>query len=90
MKNRMYTIKDRLGVFKYPFAHHNDDCAIRDFVTLCRDNSKQTIISQYPEDFTLYYIGDFDDESAEINVMDPIVLLAKGDSIAKEVKDVQE
>lgn len=84
MKNKLYSIKDKLGVFRLPFVGLNDDLVLREFSALILDDGKQTIISQFPSDFELYFVGTFDDESCEMDIIQPLHLIAKGDSIVRK------
>lgn len=65
MKYRMYSVLDRKARnYGNPMAFLNDDIARRGATTLLRDNNSE--ISQFPDDFDLYYIGDFSTEHGVI------------------------
>lgn len=66
MKQYVYAIKDsKAGTFSNPFYSINRGTAERSFFQAGKD--PQTTISQYPEDFALYELGTFDDQSGEFN-----------------------
>lgn len=66
---KVYSIRDSKGE-KYfpPFYKTTHGEAERDFTTAARD-AKSTI-SLYPEDFDLYYLGTYDDESGKLSPLD--------------------
>ena len=65
MNYRMYTIRDTKGeVFHPPFYKKTHGEAERDFRTLVNDDKSMQF--KYPEDFDLYYVGDYDDQSGKI------------------------
>lgn len=62
MKLKMYSIRDQKSeIFNVPFYKQTHGEAERDFRTLVNDQKSQVNI--YPEDFDLYYIGTYDDNS---------------------------
>lgn len=62
MKYKVYTIFDmKVGAYMQPFFMRQNGEAIRAFTDLANDKSKT--IGANPEDFSLYYIAEFDDES---------------------------
>lgn len=64
MKQNVYTIKDaKSGTFATPFFSINDATATRSFQQAANDQN--TTINQFPEDYALYKLGEFNDESAE-------------------------
>lgn len=65
MKLGLYAVLDRkLGSFARPFVMNNDGMAVRAFLTAKQDPSSE--MSKYPEDFSLYALGTFDDESGTL------------------------
>lgn len=66
MTHKIFTIRDtKAEMYNTPFFQKSVGEAERNFKTLVND-SKSTV-SQYPEDFDLYYIGDYDDLTGKIN-----------------------
>jgi len=61
----IYSVFDKkTAVFCSPFVSHNDLTAIRDFTSACRDPA--SVISKFPEDYELYHVGDWDDDTGDI------------------------
>lgn len=57
---RLYSIYDsKAEQFSPPQVYHNDMLALRGFEGLVNDNN--TLIKSYPEDFSLYYVGNLGD-----------------------------
>lgn len=64
MKHRIFSIRDTKAEFYYtPFAQKTLGEAERSFSDLAAND--KTSIGQHPEDFDLYYLGDFDDQSGK-------------------------
>ena len=62
---KLYSVKDvKAASYFRPFPSVNDQVAIRDLKSLV--NSKESEISNYPEDYELWYIGDFDEKIGTI------------------------
>lgn len=63
MKSFLFTVFDnKTQVFCPPFVAITQSAALRDFAYAAND--KSTSVGKYPTDFTLYLIGEFDDETA--------------------------
>lgn len=57
---RLYSIYDsKAEQFSPPQVYHNDMLALRAFEGLVNDD--KTLINTYPEDFSLYYLGNLGD-----------------------------
>ena len=57
---RLYSIYDsKAEQFSPPQVYHNDMIALRAFEGLANDD--KTLINSYPEDFSLYYVGNLGD-----------------------------
>lgn len=69
MRFLLFSIYDRkAGVFLSPFPSRAVIDAERSIVASFRDNSLQgTPVAAHPEDFALYMIGQFDDETGSID-----------------------
>lgn len=69
MLTKLYSIRDQKAeIFNVPFMKKTHGEAERDFKSLCND--PQSTVSKYPEDFDLYYIGDYDDNTGKIMPLD--------------------
>ena len=69
MNMPLYTIKDDLTGYGVPFATDNDGTAMRYFNQAF--NADNSIYSQNPEHFNLYFVGNFDNQSGEIDCDKP-------------------
>lgn len=69
MQMKVYSIRDSKGeVFNQPFFQKTHGEAERSFVTLVND--EKSMISKYPDDFDLYYLGVYDDQTGLIQSLD--------------------
>lgn len=91
MKLHIYSVYDQAaGAFITPFFQQNDGLAIRAFQGLVNSDDKNNV-SQYPDQFTLFKIGEFDDLEGNIIGTDPISLgLALTYKIAKDSSSAGE
>lgn len=65
MKLTAFSVFDiKAKVFCMPFFVHNVNLALRSFGDAVLDNS--TGISKHPEDYHLYKLGEFDDDSGKL------------------------
>lgn len=68
----MYTIRDEASALYMDIQLNvNNDMAIRNFDYAM---AKNDMMGFRPEDFSLWYIGDYDDATALINPKDPLLL----------------
>lgn len=69
MTHKLFLIRDsKSETFNPPFAARTHGEAERYFRTLV--NNKETSIAKFPEDYDLYFIGDFDDQSGKLAPLD--------------------
>lgn len=65
MINKVYAILDtKAGFFGTPFFAVNDSVASRQFVTL--GNDINSMVNKYPDDYQLYSLGEYDDNSGSV------------------------
>lgn len=77
-----YCIVDRkAGLYNNPVFYLRDGQAVRDFQTLCSD--RQTMIGRYPDDFALYCVGSFNDETGKFQSLDLPNVIAQGCDFAQ-------
>lgn len=70
MTNKIYSIYDeKAEIFSTPFFSMNDNMAIRSFQDLANDPS--STIYKHPEDYKLYELGEFEDQSGKTIPVDP-------------------
>lgn len=76
MKLKMFSIRDQKAeCFNTPFFQKTHGEAERNFLTLARD--EKSSISKYPEDFDLYYLGEYDDNLGTTKSLDTPQHVAK-------------
>lgn len=69
MELRMYSIRDaKAEAFNPPFYKNTHGEAERDFQNLTRD--EKSMVSLYPEDFDLYYVGTYDNITGLVKPLD--------------------
>lgn len=65
MQLKIYSIRDtKAEVFHPPFFQKSHGEAERSFSELLRD--EKSLIYKYPEDYDLYYLGNYDDQTGKI------------------------
>lgn len=69
MQLKIYSIRDaKAGIFNKPFYAITHADAERSFTKL--SNDKQSMVGEFPEDFDLYYVGIYDDNTGKIEPLD--------------------
>lgn len=69
MLKKIFSIRDGKGeIYHQPFYAHTHGEAERHFKTLTNDEKSQ--VNQYPEDFDLWYLGQFDDCTGKIEPLE--------------------
>lgn len=62
---QLYSVFDsKACVYERPFCAHNDASAVRSFGDIAVD--EQHPIGQHPEDYSLWWIGSFDDSNGVV------------------------
>ena len=79
---KMFSIRDAKGE-KYfpPFFKHSHGEAERDFVQTVKD--PQTMLSKFPEDFDLYFLGEYDDTKGAMSALDTPQHVMKAVDVSK-------
>lgn len=73
MMLHLYAVRDiKAQAFGRPFTIANNAMAFRAFVAAQQDSSSE--MSKYPEDFQLYQLGSFDDQTGEIIPFNPTLV----------------
>lgn len=78
MRVQLFAIHDRKTfVYLSPFASRSQVDAIRQIKSSFKDPAMlETPVGQHPEDFDLYHVAAFDDETGEIFPCKPPMLVA--------------
>lgn len=76
------TYDEKVKSFSNPFYMPTNASAIRAFTDLA--NNKQTTVGMHPSDFTLYQVGEWDDQTGVISHYDQHNNLGKADQYLEE------
>lgn len=83
MNLKAYSIRDSKGeVFHTPFFKKTHGEAERDFTAAVRDDKSQ--LSQFPDDFDLYYLGEYDDQKGIFKTLDTPQHMIKAVQVLKQ------
>lgn len=67
---KYFAIRDlKSAAYMQLFPSQSFGTAERDFANTV--NNQDSMISKYPEDFELFYVGDFNDETGDFNTSSP-------------------
>lgn len=71
---KVYTVYDsKAEAYLQPFYCKSKGEALRSFTEVCNDKNSQ--IGKYPEDFTMFELGEFDDSNAQFKMYKSSVAL---------------
>lgn len=79
----LYAMRDVKTGFMSPVIEANDEAAVRNFTHTVRQS--EGILYTFSQDFSLYRLGDFDSDTGRIAPLIPIVQVADGAAVVKEV-----
>lgn len=66
---KAFSIRDaKSEIYNQPFFKRAHGEAERDFIQLCNDEKSQ--IASFPEDYDLYFLGDYDDSKGVFKPLD--------------------
>lgn len=81
----LYAVRDlRLDVYQLPFAARSDDDAVRMLMQLAARTS--AVAFDFPRDYVLFYIGEFDYDKATIRPSDVIEQICDMSYILRQVQ----
>lgn len=76
------SVKDRAaGIFNRPFFVLHTNVAVRDFTDEVNRSAPDNSLNKHPDDFDLYVIGTFDDNTATFTVPDAPTVLVRGKDV---------
>ncbi|WNK14740.1 MAG: nonstructural protein [Microvirus sp.] len=82
MKTKLYSIYDSvINVNHFPFQAHNDSDAQRSLLNAAADPASNLALN--PGDFSLYYLGTYDDTEAIFDIVQPQLVVKLGAIINK-------
>ena len=81
MKTYLYSVLDKLsGIYSYPVAHLNDNCAVRWYVQLLNESKVE------PTDYALYRVGIYEQTKGLIKKdFKFIKALTKGEKVSIDI-----
>lgn len=80
---KMYTVRDsKSEIYNAPFFQKTHGEAERSFRQMCND--EKTMPAKYPEDFDLWYLGEYDDNNGKIETIDTPQHVIKGVECVKK------
>lgn len=88
MTLKMFSIRDlKAGAFMAPYCKPSLGEGEREFMTLVRD--ERSSLNKYPEDFQLFYIGDYNDSDAKVVLLNtPQHMIDAKQCVRNSVSDV--
>lgn len=82
---KMYSVRDsKTEVFNSPFFNHTHGEAERNFRTLVNDEKSQP--GMYPQDYDLYYLGEYDDQTGKLVPLDSPQHIIQAIHLVKKVQ----
>jgi len=72
MRYKVFSIRDRAAdLYGRPFYSNTVGSAIRSFSDEINRVSQDNQLNQHPDDFDLYYLGEFDDSNGSFETVNP-------------------
>lgn len=82
MKFGLYSIKDAKTGFMTPVLEQGDPSALRNFSAAV--NQPDSLMHQYPNDFSLYKVANFDTDTGIDPVLSPILIADAAEVLRNE------
>lgn len=79
----VYVMRDSRTSYMMPTFDQTDMAAMRNFEAACM--RPDSLLHTHPQDFALYRIGDYDNETGRIRPMDPVLICDSAQFVSKEV-----
>lgn len=77
MKTKMFAVYDlKAACYGTPFFMPREEVAVRTFSDSVNDSNPNNLWNKHPEDYSLFYIGEYDDESCEVTCSKPSFILS--------------
>jgi len=69
---KLYSVNDaKAGFYGNPFSARTNSEAMRNFQQAINDTNPNNLMNAHPADFSLFEIGEFDDETGQITPIAP-------------------
>lgn len=79
MLKGLYSLYDsKTETYSAPFSHNTRGDAIRAFTDAVNSSDARSLLVAHPEDFTLFYIGDFNDTDGVLESSSSKVAIGNG------------
>lgn len=82
MRVGLYSIKDSLVGFGYPFVQVSDPVAVRSFAALVSD--ERSDLFKKPSDYDLYRVGSFDTDTGSTIPTEPVFVVRAADCVPRK------
>lgn len=84
---KLYTLFDKAAaVFNAPFSQRSRGEAVRNFKMLLEDQN--SLPFKFPQDYTLYEIGEFDDSNGSIQMHEHPELMYRGSDHIRDLASI--
>lgn len=86
MKTKLFAIKDKKMEFGNLYEMPNEGVAVRDFGQTCMrkaPDGQTNMLNQFPEDYCLCVIGEYDHETGVITICEPKVIAEASQYVTK-------
>lgn len=85
MVQKIYSIRDaKAECYNQPFIKFTHGEAERDFTSLINDN--KSIVAQYPDDYDLYYLGEYNSATGVLTPLDTPHHIVKAATLVNKVR----
>lgn len=79
MDKLLFSVRDSASqVFAPPFVAPSQGFAMRMFRDAIADKNSDNMMSKHPEDFELYIIGSYSEDSGVLTAVSPVTMVARG------------
>lgn len=85
METKLFSVRDsKAEIFHPPFHKKTHAEALRDFQSIVNTKDENNNINKYPEDYDLYYVGNYDDQTGKIDSLATPQHVEKAISLIKQ------
>lgn len=83
MKQYLFSVLDgKVGSWSRPFCEPTSQAAVRMVISIIRDGDN--LLAKFPSDYSLWEVGQFDDETGEVSGYRPVLVRNVGE-LAEEL-----
>lgn len=81
---KIFTVKDRaLDIYNLPFTMNTAAQAVRSFTDEINGDKTRSQVAQHPDDYDLYIIGEYDEQTAAVLPLQPIEMIVRGKDLIR-------